>query len=241
MSVGGDTSAQKVCDICQRKFSQRDGVPLELVHRPVAELIQRKHPRTSPGGFICFEDLNRFRGEYIEDVLEQEKGELSTLETEVVRSFREQELVAANINAQFDCQVTTGEWVADRVAEFGGSWSFIICFGLVMAIWILSNTLVLVNRPFDPYPFILLNLVLSCLAALQAPVIMMSQNRQEAKDRLRAEHDYRVNLKAELEIRHLNAKIDMLLTHQWQQLLEIQRVQADLIQDSVRKANLKDS
>jgi uncharacterized membrane protein len=104
-----------------------------------------------------------------------------------------------------------------------------------MAFWILLNRVLVVARPFDPYPFILLNLILSCLAAIHAPVIMMSQNRQEVKDRLRAEHDYRVNLKAELEIRHLNAKIDLLLTHQWQQLLEIQRVQADLIQDAMRR------
>ena len=101
---------------------------------------------------------------------------------------------------------------------------------LFLAGWMMGNR----NTGFDPYPFILLNLVLSCLAAIQAPIIMMSQNRQEAKDRIRADHDYRINLKAELEIRHVNAKLDLLLTHQWQQLLEIQRVQADLIQDAMR-------
>jgi uncharacterized membrane protein len=102
-----------------------------------------------------------------------------------------------------------------------------------MCVWISINTINLLSRPFDPFPYILLNLVLSCLAAIQAPVIMMSQNRQESKDRLRAEHDYRVNLKAELEIRHLNAKLDLLLTHQWQRLMEIQQVQTDLIQELV--------
>jgi uncharacterized membrane protein len=215
--------------------SHGDAMPLDLVHGPVADLIQKKHPDLPSAGFICFEDLNRFRSEYIEDVLEQEKGELSTLETEVVTSFREHELLSENINTEFDQQLTTGEWIADRVAEFGGSWKFIILFGVMMAFWIVLNAVLLAARPFDPYPFILLNLVLSCLAAIQAPVIMMSQNRQESKDRIRAEHDYSVNLKAELEIRHLNAKLDLLLTHQWQQLLEIQRVQADLIQDAMRK------
>ena len=223
-----------VCEVCQRQVSHGKAMPLDLVHGPVAELIRKKHAEIPTEGFICFDDLNHFRSEYIEDVLEQEKGELSTLEAEVVRSFREHELLAENVNAQFDRQVSTGEWIADRVAEFGGSWTFIICFAVVMTFWILLNTVLLVARPFDPYPFILLNLLLSCLAAIQAPVIMMSQNRQEAKDRLRAEHDYRVNLKAELEIRHLNAKMDLLLTHQWQQLLEIQRVQADLIQDALK-------
>lgn len=224
-----------VCEVCQRQVSAARAMPLDLVHGPVAELIQRKLPELPGAGFICLDDLNEFRSEYIEDVLEQDKGELTTLEAEVVRSFREHELLTENVNTEFDRQVTTGEWIADRVAEFGGSWTFIICFVVVMAIWILINTVLLVARPFDPYPFILLNLMLSCLAAIQAPVIMMSQNRQEAKDRMRAEHDYRVNLKAELEIRHLNAKIDLLLTHQWQQLLEIQRVQADLIQDAMRR------
>lgn len=224
-----------VCQICQQHVLPGDAMPIDLVHEPVVRLIHRKHADFPDDGFICFEDLNHFRSDYIEDVLEEDKGQLSALEAEVVRSFREQELITENINAAFDQKLTTGEWVADQVAEFGGSWTFIIAFGLVMVLWIGINSYVLLSRPFDPYPFILLNLVLSCLAALQAPVIMMSQNRQGAKDRLQAEHDYRVNLKAELEIRHLNAKLDLLLTHQWQQLLEIQRVQTDLIQEAMRR------
>ncbi len=121
------------------------------------------------------------------------------------------------------------------MAEFGGSWRFIIYFAVVLVVWITFNSVELLSRPFDPFPYILLNLVLSCLAAIQAPVILMSQNRQEAKDRLRGEHDYRVNLKAELEIRLLHEKLDLLLTHQWQKLLEIQRIQMDLMEDMVRK------
>jgi len=126
-----------------------------------------------------------------------------------------------------------GERVADRVAEFGGSWSFIVLFWTVLGGWIILNSVSLLTHPFDPYPYILLNLVLSCLAAIQAPIIMMSQNRQEARDRLRAEHDYGVNLKAELEIRHLVARIDQLVTHQWQRLLEIQRLQLELLEPGV--------
>jgi uncharacterized membrane protein len=224
-----------VCEVCKKRVAHGDALPMALVNGPVAELIRNKHPGLAGSSFICFTDLNHFRSEYIEDVLEQEKGELSTLETEVVNSFREHELLSENINDEFEQSLTTGEWISDRVAEFGGSWKFIILFAAVMLIWILVNAALLAGHPFDPYPFILLNLVLSCLAAIQAPIIMMSQNRQEAKDRARADHDYRVNLKAELEIRHVNAKLDLLLTHQWQQLLEIQRVQADLIQDVMRK------
>jgi uncharacterized membrane protein len=156
---------------------------------------------------------------------------VSSLDKQVVKSLREQELVSGNLNVESDAQMTIGQRIADRVAGFGGSWSFILSFGAVLVGWIALNTSALLRRPFDPYPYILLNLVLSCLAAMQAPVIMMSQNRQEARDRLRAEHDYRVNLKAELEIRHLHWKMDQLLSHQWRRLLEIQQIQTDLMEE----------
>jgi uncharacterized membrane protein len=154
----------------------------------------------------------------------------------VLQSLRaEEEFISENINTEFARRRTLGERVADKMAEFGGSWPFIFAFTIVLAGWIVVNSTALLTRPFDPYPYILLNLVLSCLAALQAPVIMMSQNRQEARDRLRAENDYRVNLKAELEIRHIIAKLDQLVTHQWQRLLEIQRLQLELLEQHVGK------
>ena len=121
--------------------------------------------------------------------------------------------------------------MADKIATFGGSWTFLICFAIFLFIWIGMNSLVLVLRPYDPYPFIFLNLILSCLAAIQAPIIMMSQNRQEAKDRIRSQHDYQVNLKAELEIRHLHEKVDHLLSHQWSRLVQIQELQLELLSE----------
>ena len=121
--------------------------------------------------------------------------------------------------------------MADKIAEFGGSWSFIISFFTFIVIWIAFNTFMLITQKFDPYPFILLNLILSCLASIQAPIIMMSQNRQEQKDRKRAEKDYKINLKAELEIKLLSEKMDHLLIHQNQKLLEIQEVQTDYLED----------
>jgi uncharacterized membrane protein len=121
--------------------------------------------------------------------------------------------------------------MADRIASFGGSWKFIILFMAVMVAWMTYNVVTLTGDHFDPYPFILLNLLLSCLAALQAPIIMMSQNRQDAKDRIRSENDFRVNLKAELEIRHLHEKIDHLLSRQWERMAEIQRVQLELMDE----------
>ncbi len=110
-----------------------------------------------------------------------------------------------------------------------------MCFATFLAIWIIVNTVVMVTHPADPYPFILLNLILSCIAAIQAPVIMMSQNRQEAKDRLRSQNDYKINLKAELEIQHLNEKLDHLLMHQWNRLAQIQEIQLDLLSEMSKK------
>lgn len=227
------------CPICGQQKPQDEVVNRDLVYGPVEELVLRKHPAWPAHGLICSECLNHFRAEYVEDVLELQRGELSTIEKEVLQSLREHEVLAKNINLEFEQQLTLGERVADKVAEFGGSWSFIITFLTVMGAWIAFNIGFLLTRPFDPYPFILLNLVLSCIAALQAPIIMMSQNRQASKDRLRSEHDYQVNLKAELEIRHLSGKVDLLMTHQWQRLLEIQRIQLDTMQDFARKTPLK--
>lgn len=223
------------CQVCNQAKTMNEVLHAELVRPSVVETIRKRYPNWSASGYICLPDLNRLRAEYVEDILEDDKGELSILEAEVVRSMKEHELLARDINADFQEQLTFGQRLADRVAEFGGSWNFILCFAAVLLFWIVMNSIALFWRPFDPYPFILLNLVLSCLAAIQAPVIMMSQNRQEAKDRLRAEHDYRVNLKAELEIRHLNEKIDHLIIHQWERLLEIQQIQMELMEDLVPK------
>ncbi|MGH7807033.1 MAG: DUF1003 domain-containing protein [Thermodesulfobacteriota bacterium] len=234
----GKQDEMVLCQICKEEKRLSEVLPGELVRTPVVELIRKKYPEWSSKGFICLTDLNHFRTEYVQDVLEAEQGEMSALEQEVVRSLKEHELLAKNINLEFDRELTLGQRLADKVAEFGGSWSFIVSFGVILVVWIAINSIALIWR-FDPYPFILLNLVLSCIAALQAPVIMMSQNRQEAKDRLRAEHDYQINLKAELEIRHLNAKIDLLLTHQWHRLLEIQQIQTELIEELARKTSTK--
>jgi uncharacterized membrane protein len=130
--------------------------------------------------------------------------------------------------------ITAGQRLADRVAAFGGSWKFISSFGAFLLMWICVNV-ILVTNAFDPYPFILLNLILSCIAALQAPIIMMSQNRQEEKDRERAKKDYMINLKSELEIRMLHEKLDHLIVHQQHELIEIQKVQIEMMNDILRK------
>jgi uncharacterized membrane protein len=219
------------CAVCGKSFPTRDLVPAAAVRDVISLEIGRGRPDWSPDSFICRPDLTRYRTEYVHSLLETEKGELTDLEREVLRSIRENELLARNVDAEFERKWSFGERLADRMAAFGGSWAFLICFGAFLAIWIGINVFVLVVRPPDPYPFILLNLILSCLAAIQAPVIMMSQNRQEAKDRLRSQHDYQVNLKAELEIRHLHEKMDHLLSHQWDRLARIQEIQLDLLSE----------
>jgi uncharacterized membrane protein len=171
------------------------------------------------------------REEYVEDALTEEVGDLTELEQKVIRSIKEQETLTENINVAFEKNITFGQHIADHVASFGGSWIFIGTFFLVLAAWIAINSASALLRPFDPFPYILLNLILSCLAAIQAPIIMMSQNRIETRDRLRSENDYQVNLKAELEIRHLHEKLDVLLKHQWQKLLEIQQIQMDFMKE----------
>ncbi len=221
----------ETCRVCGQSRHRSELVPLEAVRNAVLNEILKEHPDLPTDAAICLPCLNRYRTAHLRQLLEDEKGELSALEEDVVRSLAEQESISENVDAQFDRRLTVGERLSDHLAEFGGSWTFIVIFALMMLGWILLNTFLVIRRPFDPYPFILLNLVLSCLAAIQAPIIMMSQNRQEAKDRLRSEYDYRVNLKAELEIRLLHAKVDQLLTHQWQRLLEIQELQIELMEN----------
>ena len=222
---------QLTCAVCGKSFSPRNLISGELIRKEIAAEILKSCPQWSSESYICRPDLNEFRGKYVHSLLESEKGELSSLEQEVVRSLREHELVSEDIESQFEQKWTFGERMADRIAKFGGSWAFLISFAFFLMIWIGVNSIVLVTRPLDPYPYIFLNLILSCLAAVQAPIIMMSQNRQEAKDRIRSQHDYQVNLKAELEIRQLHEKLDHLLSHQWDRLVQIQELQLELLGD----------
>jgi len=226
-----------LCQICKENKKMSDMLSAEIVREPIVEKIKMTHPDWSPQGFICIADLNRYRAEYVKDVIKADKGELSTLEEQVVASMKEQALLSQNINVEYDRQRSFGEIMADKLADFGGSWVFIGIFCGVLILWLVMNSAALIMKPFDPYPYIFLNLVLSCLAAIQAPVILMSQNREEVRDRLHAEQDYRINLKAELEIRHLHEKIDHLLMNQWQRLMEIQQIQMELMEELVHKKN----
>lgn len=231
------TQAEATCRICGEHGSTQEMIPSGAIRGGIIEEIKKAHPDWSSDSYICRHDLDQFRARYVEASLQREKGELSELDRMVLKSMNEQETLAKNVDHDFDSKLTFGQRLADKVAEFGGSWKFIISFCVFLVIWMVVNSLALLKKPFDPFPFILLNLMLSGVAGLQAPVIMMSQNRQEAKDRLRAENDYRVNLKAELEIRNLHEKMDHLLNQQWQRLLEIQQIQTDLMEELASGTN----
>jgi uncharacterized membrane protein len=233
--AAGKNNESMTCQVCKKQKQASEMIPAGVVREVITEKIKAECPEWSPTGYICVPDLNRFRAQYVEEVIKQDKGELTTLEAQVVESLKEQDLLAQNLNVEYEQQLSLGEKLADKIADFGGSWRFIGIFGGILFVWVLVNTALLFEKPFDPYPFIFLNLILSCLAAIQAPVIMMSQNRQESKDRLRAEYDYRVNLKAEIEIRNLHEKIDNLVVNQWQRLLEIQKIQTDLMEELSEK------
>ena len=175
------------CSVCRRHFKMGEVIKAKLIEEPIVQMIREKHPKWTAKGYICLTDLNLFRTRYVTEVLKSASQEVYDLEKEMTKSLEEEQVMSRNINKEFEGSLTLGERLADRLADFGGSWPFIGIFIGMLIVWMGINTVVLLTKPFDPYPYILLNLVLSCLAAIQAPVIMMSQNRQEAKDRLRAE------------------------------------------------------
>jgi len=222
------------CAISGKERPRRDLVMLEELRPSLLERIKLDYPDLPMDALISRSVLARYRTAYVEDLLKAEHGELTELDRQVAESLATHETLAEDTDEEFDDQRTLGELLSDRLASFGGSWTFIIFFAVVLAVWITFNLTVPAAVRFDSFPFILLNLILSCLAAIQAPVIMMSQKRQEAKDRLRSQNDYQVNLKAELEIRHLHEKMDHLISRQWQRLAEIQQMQLEIMHEMVK-------
>jgi uncharacterized membrane protein len=221
-----------------KEFPIADKISGKSIQNPILALIEKDYPDFDTDEFLASAELNIYREKYISNYLSVEIGELTNLETRVIGSLNEDKSFVSKIEDDVETR-TLGQKVADNVADFGGSWKFIILFGVFILLWILVNIYILTNKGFDPYPFILLNLILSCLAALQAPVIMMSQNRQEEKDRERAKKDYMINLKSELEIRMLHEKIDHLIMHQQEELIEIQNVQIEMMNDILIRINKK--
>jgi uncharacterized membrane protein len=221
-------------DLSQTEFPISECISARTIRGTILELIQKEYPDFNENCHLSIGELNNYREKYLSELMQTQLGDLSDLDKTVLESLNEKKLLSDQLEDQ-QAPDTFGQRVADRVATFGGSWTFIISFMTFLLLWIAFNAFILLNKGFDPYPFILLNLILSCLAALQAPVIMMSQNRQEEKDRERAKKDYMINLKSEVEIRLLHDKIDHLIIHQQQELLEMQKIQLDAMKDMLLK------
>ena len=221
------------------QIPKAEAVRGEDIRTGIFQLIESEYPDFSSHSIISFQELNKFRRLYLTQLIEQERGEIAVIDYDVMEAIRNNSILSENIQDEVIGSLTLGQRMADKIATFGGSWTFIITFFSFLTLWIIGNIWFISSKPFDPYPFILLNLILSCLAAIQAPIIMMSQNRQEQKDRSRAEHDYKINLKAELEIKLLGEKMDHLLVHQNKKLLEIQEVQIDYLEDLMKAVKNK--
>jgi uncharacterized membrane protein len=225
--------------ISKTEIKKGEDVKAAYLREPLFNLIKSEYPEFDEDCYISLEELNRFRRLYMASLISQEKGELEDLDQDVLTAIKNNSILSENIEEDIEEKFTTGQKLADTIASFGGSWTFIAIFFGFILIWMSINVWMLATKPFDPYPFILLNLILSCLAAIQAPIIMMSQNRKEQKDRQRSEQDYKVNLKAELEIKLLSEKIDHMIVHQNKKLLEIQELQTDYLEDLMNEIKKK--
>jgi len=228
-----------ISDLSKKEYPFNERVSAKTIRHSVLSLIQKDHHDFSHESYLSKSELNHYREKAIREYLLKGKKVLTELENTVLTSMKENTTLADKIEEE-EQKVTLGQKIADKVATFGGSWTFIISFICFLLIWISINAFWLINKGFDPYPFILLNLILSCVAALQAPVIMMSQNRQEEKDRDRARKDYMINLKSELEIRTLQEKIDHFITDQQMEQQELQKSQTELLNEVLRRLDSRD-
>lgn len=198
----------KLCKVSHKQVRDTEAMPGDAIREPILELIKKACPEFTAQDYISIKELKKFRAKHAAEILASDNPKLDKQEQEIVKSIENNEIVSKSPD-ELEENTTFSQRLADKIAEFGGSWKFICSFGVFIIVWMVVNTALAAK--FDPYPFILLNLILSCIAAIQAPVIMMSQNRKEVKDRQRSENDYKINLKAELEIQQLHEKIDLLL------------------------------
>lgn len=226
--------------ICNKKIKKRnDYIKGSLIRESIFELIQKNNPEFTRDCYIKQKEVDKYRNIHLENLIKKERKNFNELDSDVIQSVTSKKFISDNIENDLDEKYTYGQRVADKVAAFGGSWTFIVIFFIFLLLWMSINVWILITKPFDPYPFILLNLILSTLASVQAPIIMMSQNRQEDKDRKRGENDYKVNLKSEIEIKLLHEKIDHLMLSQNKRLMEIQELQTDYLEEIIEKLNKK--
>lgn len=230
---------QKVdCFITHKPVDESHAVRGTEMRTTIVDYIKEIYPGFTVDDYISRIEFDKIRKSYLVRLMAMENDDVSQVEQQVIDAITGNKILSEDIEPMIENQLTVGQRAADKIAEFGGSWKFIIFFFVVLITWIVLNAWFLGKKPFDPYPFILLNLILSCLAAIQAPIIMMSQNRLEQKDRLRGENDYKVNLKAELEIKLLHEKIDHLTFSQSKRLFEVQQMQIEYLNDVLEELKI---
>lgn len=224
-----------ICYISHEPIDESVAVKGIYMRDTILSYMRENYPEFTTNDYISRKELDKIRRNYLMRLITAENDDISMVEQQVVEAITGNKILSEDIEPIIDNQLSIGQRAADKIAEFGGSWKFIITFFAVLILWIVFNAWLLGREPFDPFPFILLNLILSCLAAIQAPIIMMSQNRVEQKDRIRSENDYKVNLKSELEIKLLHEKIDHLTFIQSKRMLEVQQLQVDYLEDILEK------
>ncbi|MFD1417525.1 DUF1003 domain-containing protein [Companilactobacillus keshanensis] len=231
----------QVCVICNNRFSATEGLFIRDLNQNIKISIHEKNPDAKNSSFICLKDIQKIRLAQMQDMIDKDLAKDRMMNAALQKELARDNYVTRNINETMHGKLTKGQHLADIVARFGGSWGFIITFVVILIVWMGINVSHFLGVNFDPYPFILLNLFLSCIAAIQAPIIMMSQNRQADRDRFDAENDYRTNTKSEMEIRILHEKIDQMNEVQWPHILEIQKMQISILSELENEIqNLKD-
>lgn len=229
-----------ICQICKQNKRLNEVLPADMLRLSMVTLIKSAHIDWDENGFICKDDLNEFRAQYVENLFDKESGELSNVEKQLIENIKDQEIITKNLYDQYNTELSFWDKASDRIATFGGSWKFIGVFFVFMALWMIANTIFsYYGKAWDKYPFILLNLILSCIASIQAPIIMMSQNRLEKRDRLRSESEYQINLKSEIGIRNLHEKMDHMLFKQWEKTSETQKIMIELMKEMNESKNSK--
>lgn len=221
----------KICVICNNRYSVTEGLFVRDLSQKLKETIHEKNPDSKASSFVCLRDIQKIRIEQMQTMVDKDLEKDRQMNAALQKELAKDNYVTRNINDTIHGKLTKGQKLADLVARFGGSWGFIITFVIILVLWMGINVTHFLGVNFDPYPFILLNLFLSCIAAIQAPIIMMSQNRQADRDRFDAENDYRTNTKSEMEIRILHEKIDQLSEVQWPHILEIQKMQISILSE----------
>jgi len=229
------TSNTATCQVCKKSFDKHLLIPAESLKTGYLDILQSQHTTWDTAGYICSHDLAAVRLQHVAEIL-RDDGAMSEAEKQVIQSIQDEDIISTFSDAEYEKSLPPLDRLSDKIASFGGSWTFIVSFFVVLIVWMIINSITLISAtPFDPYPFILLNLVLSCIAAIQAPIILMSQKRAESRDRARAENDYKTNLKAEIEIRNLHEKLDNFTRTRWNTMVEMQEVQMEMLQEILEK------